>query len=325
MKTAMKNLVSLALLGAGLLLSACAAPGEPFRSGTMQGYDFADFTAARPGDLTLEGRLVLPENAAPRAAIILSHGAGGTGSRQDTAAAMFAEAGWAALILDHFGARGVRSVASDQIRVSEQQMASDIFEARDALAARLNMDPSQIGAAGWSKGATAVTLASVERLQAMLAPNAEPLAFAAVFYPFCGFQLDEEELASPLLMLLAGEDDWTPSAPCVRQADAWRAAGQPVSVMVYPDAEHGFDSSAGRFEVGRAITVRDTTARCTLQVDEAGRTVTVDQANSIATPEARGAFLEVCGERGVTFAGDADSGRDARARLLAFADQAIAD
>lgn len=311
--------------GASLFLSACAAPGEPMRTGTLEGYDFADFIDAPPSGVAIEGRLVLPEGGSPSAAVILSHGAAGPGGRQERAAALFAEAGWAALILDHFDARGVRSVARDQIRVSEQQMAADIFKARDALADRLNLEPSEIGAVGWSKGATAVTLATVSRLQSMLAPGAPPLAFAAAFYPFCGFRLDDEALASPLLLLLAGEDDWTPSAPCVRQAEAWRAAGQSVSVMVYESAAHGFDSNSGRFEIDGAITVRDTSPRCTLQVDETGRTTTIDGVHSVVTPEERHAFLAACGERGVTFAGDEESGRDARTRLLAFAKSAVVE
>ncbi|MEM7529687.1 MAG: dienelactone hydrolase family protein [Pseudomonadota bacterium] len=313
------------LLSVGLFLSACAATGEPLRTATLEGYDFVDFIDARPGGIAIEGRLVLPEEGPPLAAAILSHGAAGAGGRQERVAAMFAEAGWAALILDHFDERGVRSVARDQIRVSEQQMAADLFKARDALAMRLDLEPSKIGAIGWSKGATAVTLASVSRLQGMLASEMPPLAFAAALYPFCGFQLDDDALAGPLLFLLAEEDDWTPSAPCARQAEAWRAAGQPVSIVVYESARHGFDSSSGRFEIGSAITVRDASPRCTLRVDEAGRTTTLDGAHSLATPDARQAFLAVCGERGVTFAGDEESGRDARARLLAFANRSIRD
>ncbi|MEM6932437.1 MAG: dienelactone hydrolase family protein, partial [Pseudomonadota bacterium] len=180
-------------------------------------------------------------------------------------------------------------------------------------------------AIGWSKGATAVTLAAVSRLQGMLAPDTPPLAFAAALYPFCGFQLDDEALATPLLLLLAGEDDWTPSAPCVRQTEAWRATDQPVSVTVYETAAHGFDSRSGRFEIDSAITVRDTSPRCTLRVDKDGRTVTLDGAHSLATPDGRRAFLAVCGERGVTFAGDEESRRNARARLLAFANSSISN
>ncbi|MEM9044204.1 MAG: dienelactone hydrolase family protein [Pseudomonadota bacterium] len=321
----MKLQIPSIFLSATILLSACAAPGEPLRTKTLEGYDFADFIDAQSSSVSIEGRLVLPQEGVPSAAVILSHGAAGTGSRQERVATLFAEAGWAVLILDHFGERGVRSVARDQIRVSEQQMASDIFKARDELAQLLAIKPSKIGAVGWSKGATSVTLAAVSRLQGLLAREMPPLAFAAAFYPFCGFQLDDEMLASPLLLLLAGEDDWTPSAPCVRQAQAWQAAGQPVSVTVYEGAEHGFDSRSGRFDIGSAITVRDTSPRCTLRVDDTGRTITLDGAHSLATPSSRRAFLEDCGVRGVTFAGDEESGRDARDRLLSFASSFVVD
>lgn len=321
----MKPLIPSALLSATILLSACAAPGEPLRVETREGYDFADFIDAQSSPVAIEGSLVLPEDVPPRGAAILSHGAAGPGGRQERTAMLLAEAGWAALILDHFAERGVRSVARDQIRVSEQQMASDIFRARDTLIQRLNLEPAQIGAIGWSKGATAVTLAAVKRLQGMLAPDTPPLAFAAAFYPFCGFQLDDEALASPLLLLLAGKDDWTPSPPCLRQAEAWQAANQPVSAMLYETAEHGFDSRAGRFEIDSAITVREVSARCTLRVDRSGRTVSLDGAHSLATADARRAFLALCGERGVTFAGDAESGEDARMRLLSFATRSVPD
>ena len=302
---------------------ACAQVGQPLQVPTAVGYDFADFAASpRPG-APIAGALSLPQDGPPRAAAILSHGAGGPGGRQARAAALLASNGIAALVLDHFGARGVGSVARDQLRVTEQQMAADIIAARDALSARLGLAPAAIGAVGWSKGATAVTLAAVARLGAFVGAGDAPLAFAVAFYPFCGFRLDEERLAAPLLLLLAERDDWTPSAPCVRQAQAWAATGQPVTWRVYEGAAHGFDSGARGFRADRAITVRDASPRCTLGVDAAGRTTTLDGGLSVATMAARRAFLAACGVRGVTFAGDADAGDDARRRLLAFIEDAV--
>ncbi|MEL7348576.1 MAG: dienelactone hydrolase family protein [Pseudomonadota bacterium] len=318
-----RRLATPLLLAAATVTAACAGPGERVEIPTTQGYDFADFAATPPADVPLTARLVLPESGAVRGAAILSHGAGGTGGRQDRAAVLLAQNGVAALVLDHFSARGIRSVARDQIRLTEQQMAADIFAARDLLAERLSLDPSQIGAIGWSKGATAVTLAAVERFADFLAPERPPLAFAAAFYPFCGFRLDDEALATPLLLLLAGQDDWTPSAPCVRQAQAWRQAAQPIDWALYEDASHGFDSRSGRFTVSRAITVRDTGPRCTLAVDATGRTVSLDRALALDTVAARTDYLAACGERGVTFAGDDAAGAAAAERLLGFVAQRL--
>jgi dienelactone hydrolase len=312
--------LSVALCVAG---AACAQVAEPFQISTTIGYDFADFAASTPSGGLIGGVLVLPDDVPPRAAAILSHGAAGPGARQERVAELLAENGVAALIIDHFAARGVSSVAQDQLRVPEQQMAADIFSAREAMSARLGLDPSVIGAVGWSKGATAVALAAVERLGGFVGASGAPLAFAAAFYPFCGFQLDEEALASPLLLLLAERDDWTPAAPCVRQAEAWAVAGQPVTWRVYEGASHGFDSGAGRFRSEGAITVRDDSFRCTLEVDEAGRTRTVDGDHALGTVEGRRDFLAACGVRGVTFEGDAEAGESARRHLLLFIEEAL--
>lgn len=317
------RVTAMLLLAALGVTGACAGPGERVQVQTTQGYDFSDFAAGPAPGVPISGSLVLPANATLRGAAVLSHGAAGPGARQERAARLLAEHGIAALVLDHFAARGVSSVTRDQLRISEQQMAADIFAARDALSRRLGLDTARIGAVGWSKGATAVTLASVDRLAGFLEPDRDRLAFAVAFYPFCGFRLDDEALATPLLMLLAGQDDWTPSAPCVRQASAWAEDGQPVSWQIYQDASHGFDSRSGRFLAARAITVRDTSPRCTLEVDAAGRTVTRDRALSLDTLPSRRGYLEACGERGVTFAGDPRAAAAARERLLAFLARAL--
>ena len=324
MDTALSRLgLVLTVMALASVTGACAQSGERIEIPTTRGYDFVDFPGAVPSDTPITGRLILPPDGEPRGAAILSHGAGGSGARQDRAARLLADRGIAAFVLDHFGARGVSSVARDQLRISEQQMATDIFAARDVLVRRLGLDATRIGAVGWSKGATAVTLSAVARLGALTAPGDPPLAFAAAFYPFCGFRLDDETLATPLLMLLAGRDDWTPSAPCVRQANAWSETGQKVSWQLYETASHGFDSRSGRFRAEQAITVRDTSARCTLEVDSDGRTVTLDRALSIDTMEARRAFLAACGARGVTFEGDDNARADSQVRLLAFIETAL--
>lgn len=43
--------------------------------------------------------------------------------------------------------------------------------------------------------------------------------------------------------MLGGKDDWAPSEPCRRMAEAARQAGRPVTAIVYPDARHAFDAT----------------------------------------------------------------------------------
>ncbi|MEL6219919.1 MAG: dienelactone hydrolase family protein [Pseudomonadota bacterium] len=294
--------------------------GAAFAIATRGPYDFPDLAAGRGPEEQVIGRLVLPDGEAPvRGAAILSHGAGGTGARQDRMAEHLADQGIAALVLDHFGPRGIGSTVRDQLRATEQAMVGDLYRARALLASHPRIPADRIGVMGWSKGATTSVLASVDRIARYAAPGSPRLAFAVALYPFCGFALEDEAMATPLLMLLAGEDDWTPAPPCERLSEAWQARGQPATHVIYPGAPHGFDS--GLFfdaSVGRAIAVRRTGPDCLLTLAEDGATVTVDGGFRLSDVAGREAFLAACGERGVTFGGDSAARDDAYRQVDAF-------
>ncbi len=320
-------------LAAGTL--SCGAPSvlpgpplerlEPTASGeiavpTVAPYDFPELIDGIAPAGAVAGRLVLPEGeGAVRGAAILSHGAGGTGSRQDRVAERLVAQGYAALVMDHFGPRGIGSTTRDQLRATEQTMVADLYAARALLATHPRIPADRIGVIGWSKGGTATVLAAVDRIAGYAAPEGGRFAFAAAFYPFCGFALGDEGLATPLLMLLAGEDDWTPAEPCADLAAEWQRAGEPAEAVIYEGAPHGFDARLFfDVTVDRAISVRDRSPRCTLDLAPDGRTVTLDGAFTLASVAERRAFLAACGQRGVTFGGDSAAREDALARLDRF-------
>lgn len=284
---------------------------------TVDAYDFVDY-AGGAAPRTVHGDLSLPPGDGPvRGAAILSHGSGGTGARQKRMGEYLVERGFAVFELDHFTPRDIGSTVQDQLRVTAQGMLGDVFAAQRLLASHPRIDPAKIGLLGWSKGGIVATIGAVDRFSAF-AGRAEPLAFSVAFYPFCGFDLSEERLASPLLILVGSEDNWTPPAPCQREVAALAARGEPAEIEVYPGARHGFDSRSPDFEIGRAITVRDMSDTCTLKVDDAGRTLTVDGARGVDTLERRLAYLDACGVRGVTFGGQAAAREAAFARVEAF-------
>ena len=267
-------------------------------------YDFPDMIDGMAPDRIVHGDLVLPPgDGVVRGTAILSHGSAGPGARQDRMAEALVAAGYATFLMDHFAPREIGSTVEDQLRVTAQTMMADIFAAQDLLATHPRIDKAGVGVIGWSKGAITAALSAVDRLAGYADGGGDRLAFAIAFYPFCGWDLDAETLASPTLYLMGSEDDWTPAPPCVRQAEAWKAAGQSIEYEVYEDARHGFDSRSPDFTIGRAITVRKTTPECTLTVDAAGRTVTLTGDNDLTSLEARKAFLAVCGEKGVGFGG----------------------
>lgn len=332
--------VALAAAGIALALASCSGPewtdgprverlsgreGGAVTFTSTTPYDFADARAGGQPTATVAGQVTFPpEGQTIRGAAILSHGSGGPGGRQTRMAERLAGQGIVAFALDHFGPRDVDSTVRDQLRLTAQAMLADIAAARDLLATHPEIEAGRIGVIGWSKGGIAASLGAVERLAGYVGLADPPLAFAVAFYPFCGFDLDEEPLSAPLLYLVGEEDDWTPPDPCARQARAWAEAGQPVEIEVFEGALHGFDSRTfTSFEIGRAITVHDTSPACTLTVDGEGNSVTLDGSGGVTTVAERRAFLDRCGRRGVTFGGDSQARAAAKARLDSFLDRVL--
>ena len=324
----------LAALTLAFLPSGCVAykPGpvsitlEDGRQGriyftSVDAYDFSDMIAGQTPTRVIHGDLTLPpEGVDLRGAVILSHGSGGAGGLHRRYADWLAGLGYAAFLLDHFSPREVGSTARDQIRITEQGMVADVIAAQTFLATHPRLEDTQIGHIGWSKGGVTALAASVERF-AGYAGAETPLAFTAAFYPFCGFDISEERLASPLLIQIGAEDDWTPAAPCATAAAALKANGQPVEIAVYPGAQHGFDSRAADTQFSSAITVRRADARCLLEVAADGRTVSKDGEHDLSSLPTRVAYLRECGERGVGYGGQSAARAASKERLRAFIEQ----
>lgn len=115
--------------------------------------------------------------------------------------------------------------------------AVDVFAAIATLKTTGGIDPSRIAAMGFSHGG--VTVLAAWRTQAQH-PDEKLRAIIAV-YPGCGGTAASAN-ATPVLMLVGGQDDWAPPENCQKLAGAARAGGLPVSIVVYPEALHGFDA-----------------------------------------------------------------------------------
>ncbi len=253
------------------LLAACQAVGMPAGAPPAASGASAAGTAepAAPASAHLQPvRLPLPGGetlqaywwpaegagpAHPHPAVMALHGCGGLYARgghlaqryRETAASLHA-AGYAVLLPDSFGSRGLQSICSTRYRDRDVPVAVRVQDARAAiawLAAQPGVDAQRIGVMGWSNGGT-TTLNLLEQRRLHPAPGDVPLAGAAVFYPGCG-PLQRRHAAlepAPLLMQLGALDDWTPAQPCVDFAQALQARpGSDVTLHVYADSYHGFD------------------------------------------------------------------------------------
>ena len=88
-------------------------------------------------------------------------------------------------------------------------------------------------------------LASTTWAKENFAPAGQPSfrAFFA-FYPYCNTIFPERDrVSAPVRIHTGAADDWTPAKPCADLAGSLKAAGQDVSISVYPDAYHSFDQA----------------------------------------------------------------------------------
>ena len=220
-------------------LAGCAAPVEP---PTFSVTDAGRIAVPVDRDLTLTGTLSLPAASTPAPAVVLMHGCSGVSRTHEAWAATLHGWGYAALVLDSFGARGVRSVCETGAVTSDQRVG-DAFAALRTLAAHPAIDPSRVVLMGFSHGAGTVLVAAAPWIASRYATSARPGFRALVaFYPRCEGRYPGTPLAAPLRIHIGAIDDWTPASPCEALAASLRRSDADVRITVYPDAHHGFDS-----------------------------------------------------------------------------------
>ncbi|KZT14493.1 hypothetical protein A1D30_18340 [Acidovorax sp. GW101-3H11] len=210
-----------------------------------------------PSGVVLHAHWLPAEGAERRPAVLALHGCGGLYTKGGGLAVRYREtaerlhaAGYAVLMPDSFGSRGLRDICQTRYRDRSVDVAQRVQDARAALAwlaAQPQVDARHIGVLGWSNGAT-TTLNLLEQRRTRPEPGEPAIAGAAVFYPGCGPLAKRQAVleAAPLLMLLGALDDWTPAQPCVDFARSLqaRSGGGDITVQVYDNSYHGFDGTA---------------------------------------------------------------------------------
>ncbi|RZJ15416.1 MAG: dienelactone hydrolase family protein [Acidovorax sp.] len=209
-----------------------------------------------PSGVVLRAHWLPADGTERRPAVLALHGCGGLYAKGGGLAERYREtadrlhaAGYAVLMPDSFGSRGLREICQTRYRERSVDVAQRVQDARSALSWLANqpqVDAQRIGVMGWSNGAT-TALNLLEQRRAHPEPGEAPIAGAAVFYPGCGPLAKRQAVLenAPVLMLLGALDDWTPPQPCVDFARGLQAqSGSDVTVHVYEGSYHGFDGTA---------------------------------------------------------------------------------
>lgn len=209
-------------------------------------------SVGRSDVVSTRGELFLPRGQGPFAAVIVIHGCGGVRSNSWAWAGDLARAGYAALVVDHFGPRGINRICEREGgRIVEQrERRVDTFSGLHYLAGRAEIDKNRIGLLGFSHGGMTV-------LNSLLPGMQDPpdLRFKAgiAIYPECSGYIGLS-FTAPVLILAGEKDDWTPASVCQQLVTRLPAGSRPARIETYPNAHHAFDEvGQGYFYVSRAV------------------------------------------------------------------------
>lgn len=197
----------------------------------------------------LAAKLSFPRSHANGAAVLVVHGSAGVDSRGSFHASTLNSEGFVTLEIDLWAARGWLGSQYGRPK-SVQETLPDTFAALKFLSELDGVDSERIGLIGFSWGGVVAMLSRSSVYQHLYSRD---LSFAAsvAFYPVCwvynkvpSYELVEVN-SSPLLILTGERDDYDTATSC----RDWRSALDPVdqgnvSIIVYPQATHGFNTSA---------------------------------------------------------------------------------
>lgn len=216
---------------------------------------------SQPGE-EIVGELYRPSGNGPFAAIVQLHGCDGRGSRQseDAVGARYVGLGYALLIVDSFGPRGISQRCNfESGRVPDRLM--DAYGALLYLAALPFIDLRRISLVGYSQGAE-VALSAVQ-LGGIEAQFSVRFRSAIAYYPTCPRSL--AAVAAPTLIQIGELDDWTPAHACQEMMDHRSGEGAPMRLIVYPGAYHAFTvrspNGAPRMYFGHRLEYNEAAAR----------------------------------------------------------------
>ncbi len=225
----------------GLILLLPAGPAM------SQIKEVLEFTSpSRNGPVTVKAELFLPDGIAGRVpAMVIHHGSGGVSNNREYAYAReITKMGVAAIIPDSFTPRGVKNTVEDQSTVSTNDMIADAFGALKSAAAHPRLDPARIGITGFSKGGGVAMRTGLEVIARRHAKGGPRFALHVAFYAGCDtIYHNMRTTGAPMLVLIGGADTYVGPERCVDAVGRMRAAGSTVDMIVYPNAQHGWDGT----------------------------------------------------------------------------------
>lgn len=211
--------------------------------------------------LELTAFFARPDSQPPFPAVVFLHGCSGIGlsgslsSVYSTWMRRLTEEGFAVLAIDSATPRGFGSTCGrPERRTMYFERPGDAYSGLAYLQSRQDIISDRIGLMGWSQGGGIALLTVSSKSIGRPAPTpTHDFQAAIAFYPSaCSDRLQSKPFTevehsswstvAPLLVLHGANDNWTPPEPCVAFIEAASERGEPVQMVVYPEAVHSFDA-----------------------------------------------------------------------------------
>jgi dienelactone hydrolase len=230
-------------------LSSSQATLIEFDSENCVGYWTADYKCQ---PIKIKGYLFTPQQDWS-SLVMASHGAQGVDQRGFEYADALIQNGIAALVIDHWTARGInmRSMTYSQAAAkggTTSSIATDAIWAAAYLQANVPQ-VKKLGLIGESMGAMAAVQLSKQRMTELFVrksspkPFTLPLAAMVGLYPACAERVVGERFINTPFLILSGElDDHTLAKDCVDYESWVNARGGNLKTEIIAGAYHDFDA-----------------------------------------------------------------------------------
>ncbi|MBR1278194.1 dienelactone hydrolase family protein [Bradyrhizobium sp. AUGA SZCCT0283] len=154
--------------------------------------------------------------------------------------------GFAAFVLDSFGARDVTSTVANQTQFSFAASAYDVLAAWQVLSAHPEIDASRIGAQGHSRGGSAVLTAATRRFADAVVGAGAGFRSVLAAYPWSGHQfLDPSVDETEIRVIMGDADEWCSPMQVQGHCQAIRLSGGRATMRLIGGAQHSFDRGTG--------------------------------------------------------------------------------
>jgi dienelactone hydrolase len=252
----------------------------------------------------ISGELTLPPGEGPFPAVILYHGHYHVEDLEPWFKQLvprLVEKGIATFVLDSFTGRNITKTAYFEARLSRAARLTDIFQALNFLARLDEIDENRIGISGYSVGGTTAMLGADLRINETSLAKGRSFAAILPVYPSCQVRFRKSKLTgAPMLLLLAGDDDYSPSAFCEEYVEESSSAGFDIKMQIYQGIQHGWINEKSSTDCEDCMTFKD----CGLMyIEENGHESALDgKATTLfGWQEYIETLYRICGDIGVIF------------------------